>query len=200
MRINDTQTSAMMGKQNQAVESKGLKAKEAAELTAQTTTDVSSSTDTFTKSTASASVTYSKESTYVPSENMSSEAIDMAQISHDQTQNFQKMLMNMIGKEFDGISASLFEGITISAEDALAAQESVSEGGEWSAENVAKNIIDMAKALSGGDPEKIELLKEAVVKGFEAAEKAWGGEMPEITSNTFDLVMQGFDDWANESK
>ena len=56
----------------------------------------------------------------------------------------------------------------------------------------------MAKALSGGDVSKLELLKNAVIKGFEAAETTWGGKLPSITDETYDLIMKGFDEWAKE--
>ena len=70
----------------------------------------------------------------------------------------------------------------------------IAPGGEWSPEVVAGNILDMAKALSGGDASKINLLKDAVKKGFAEAEKAWGGKLPSITDETYDLVMKGFDE------
>ena len=43
-------------------------------------------------------------------------------------------------------------------------------------------------------------MKNAVIKGFQAAEKEWGGKLPSITDETYDLIMKGFDEWANEGK
>lgn len=82
----------------------------------------------------------------------------------------------------------------------LKAQEAISEDGEWGVTKTADRILNFAKALSGGDPGKIELLKNAVIKGFEAAEKVWGGKMPDITQKTYDRIMEGFDAWENEGK
>lgn len=76
------------------------------------------------------------------------------------------------------------------------AQAAVSEDGEWGVNATATRILDFAKALSGGDPAKIDLLRDAVNKGFAAAGKVWGGELPEISNQTLQKVMEGFDEWA----
>ena len=79
----------------------------------------------------------------------------------------------------------------------LAAQQAIGEDGEWGAEKTAQRILDFAKALCGGDPSKIELLRDAVQKGFSQAEKLWGGQLPDVCGHTYDRVMQLFDEWAN---
>ena len=38
----------------------------------------------------------------------------------------------------------------------------------WGVDAVATRLMDMAMALSGGDPSKAELLRDAVQKGFAA--------------------------------
>lgn len=80
----------------------------------------------------------------------------------------------------------------------LAAQGAVSEYGEWGVEQTADRILDFAKALSGGDPSKIGVLKEAVMKGFAQAQAAWGGALPDICSATYAKVRQGFDEWEKQ--
>ncbi len=73
----------------------------------------------------------------------------------------------------------------------------------WGVEKTAGRILDFAKALSGGDPSKIELLKNAAIKGFEEAMGVLGKDMdnmPQITKDTYDAVMKGFEEWANQSK
>ncbi len=79
------------------------------------------------------------------------------------------------------------------------AQKAISEGGFWSVEKTSDRIIDMAKALTGGDPSKIQSMVDAFKKGYEQATKAWGKELPEISSKTYDAVMEKFDNWANEA-
>lgn len=80
------------------------------------------------------------------------------------------------------------------------AQEMISEDGYWGVNQTSQRIMDFAMAISGGDPSKIDLLRDAVEDGFKQAEKLWGGELPEISQQTYDKVMKGFDDWAASSK
>lgn len=80
------------------------------------------------------------------------------------------------------------------------AKENISEDGYFGVEKTAKRILDFAKAISGGNPEKIELLKDAFVEGYEEAKEAFGGELPEISQKTYDKVMEGFEDWENEDE
>ena len=59
----------------------------------------------------------------------------------------------------------------------------------------SERMVNFGKALVGGNPEKIGLLKDAFIKGFEAATKSWGGALPDITKDTYDAVMDLFDKW-----
>ena len=60
-------------------------------------------------------------------------------------------------------------------------------------------IIQFATALTGGDPDKIEEMREAFKKGYKQAEKTWGGELPEISKQTYEAVMKKFDDLAAQA-
>jgi hypothetical protein len=79
------------------------------------------------------------------------------------------------------------------------AKENVSEDGYFGVEKTAKRILDFAKAISGGNPEKIQLLKDAFIEGFEEAKEIFGGELPEISEKTYEKVMEGFDEWEKEN-
>ena len=59
--------------------------------------------------------------------------------------------------------------------------------------------LDFAKALSGNDPEKADLLIDAFKKGFEDATKSWGKDLPDISQRTYDAVLDKFDKWKNGS-
>lgn len=76
------------------------------------------------------------------------------------------------------------------------AQALISDDGYWGIDKTSQRILDFAKALSGGNPDKIELLRNAVEAGFKQAESLWGGELPDISYKTYDKIMQGFDEWA----
>ena len=42
-------------------------------------------------------------------------------------------------------------------------------------------------------------MREAFKKGYKQAEKTWGGELPEISKQTYDAVMAGFDKMAEDA-
>jgi hypothetical protein len=80
------------------------------------------------------------------------------------------------------------------------AQAMIAEGGEYSAEKVSDRIVNFAKAISGGDKSKLDLLKAAIDRGFEAAEADFGDELPDISKETHRLIMAKLDDWAKEDE
>lgn len=80
------------------------------------------------------------------------------------------------------------------------AQEEISENGYWGVKQTSERILSFAKALTGGDPSKIDAMRDAFEKGFAQATKAWGQDLPGISSQTYDAVMKGFDDWAKEGQ
>ena len=79
------------------------------------------------------------------------------------------------------------------------AQADIAEDGYWGVNQTSDRIIDFAKALTGGDPSKIEDMRDAFKKGYEQAEKTWGGKLPDISKQTYDAVMEKFDKMAEEA-
>ena len=67
----------------------------------------------------------------------------------------------------------------------------------WGVEQTSDRIVDFAKALSGGDPAKADTMLEAFKKGFKAATKSWGKELPDISQRTYDAVLKKMDAWKN---
>lgn len=115
----------------------------------------------------------------------------------------EKIMMgqgNAIGTADDIWSFLRTGNFTVDAATKAQAQADIAEDGYWGVNQTSDRIIDFAKALCGGDPDKIEEMREAFEKGFKQAEKTWGGELPEISKKTYDAVMEKFDAWANENK
>ena len=106
---------------------------------------------------------------------------------------------NAIGTADDMWSFLRTGNFTVDAATKAQAQADIAEDGYWGVEQTSDRMIDFAKALSGGDPDKIEEMREAFKKGFKLAEEKWGGELPEISQKTYDATMKKFDDWAAES-
>ena len=103
---------------------------------------------------------------------------------------------NAIGTADDIWSFLRTGNFTVDAATKAQAQADIAEDGYWGVEQTSDRMIDFAKALSGGDPSKIEEMREAFEKGFKMAEKKWGGELPEISKKTYDAVMKKFDELA----
>lgn len=87
--------------------------------------------------------------------------------------------------------------IKITPELRAEARRLVSEGGEFSIENTSTRLVDFAKAISGGDKSKIDALRENIKKGYAEAQKAFGGELPEISKKTLEMTMKKLDEWQN---
>ncbi len=79
------------------------------------------------------------------------------------------------------------------------AQADIAEDGYWGVNQTSDRIIQFATALTGGDPDKIEEMREAFKKGYAQAEKTWGGELPELSKQTYEAVMKKFDDLAAQA-
>lgn len=106
---------------------------------------------------------------------------------------------NAIGTA-DDMWAFLRKGeFTVDAATKAQAQADIAEDGYWGVEATSDRILDFAKALTGGDPSKIEEMREAFEKGFKQATETWGGELPEISQKTYEAVMSKFDAWSAEA-
>ena len=53
--------------------------------------------------------------------------------------------------------------------------------------------------MTGGDPSKLNDMMEAFKKGYEQAEKTWGGKLPEISQQTYDAVIEKFNSLMDEA-
>ena len=100
----------------------------------------------------------------------------------------------------DSMWSFLADGnFTVDEETQKQAQADIAEDGYWGVEQTSDRILDFAKALSGNDPEKADLLIDAFKKGLEDATKSWGKDLPDISQRTYDAVLEKFDKWKNGS-
>lgn len=96
----------------------------------------------------------------------------------------------------------LQEGQTVKVDDQARAEAAkmIADDGPLGAEKTAERIFQFAKAISGGDQGKLDKLKEAIEAGYKAAEKAFGGELPEISKRTMALVNSKLDAWEKDGQ
>ena len=120
-----------------------------------------------------------------------------------QLQSIVEKLMSQQGDTFNkanGIWSVLASGnLKVDAATQAQAQKDIAEDGYWGVEQTSDRIIDFANALTGGDPDKIEEMREAFKKGYKQAEETWGGQLPDISQRTYDAVMEKFDKMAEEA-
>lgn len=103
-------------------------------------------------------------------------------------------------KKVDDIWSFLSSGdFTVDPATKLQAQADIAEDGYWGVSQTSQRILDFATALTGGDPSKIEEMRSAFEKGYKLAEKKWGGNLPDISQQTYDAVQKGFDKMAEDA-
>lgn len=110
----------------------------------------------------------------------------------------QGLSYDQIMEKYDGKLKEFYQNLEVDSATRLNAQREIAEDGFWGVKQTSERAIEFAKAISGGDPSKIALLKAAIEEGYKAAEKAWGGELPEISKQTQAATLKGLEDWANE--
>ncbi|MBQ8822473.1 MAG: hypothetical protein IJZ82_07505 [Lachnospiraceae bacterium] len=129
----------------------------------------------------------------------------LKQDAENRMATFKKMIADMMSKQAgtfgtatdDAMWKFLASGdFTVDAATKAQAQADIAEDGYWGVEQTSDRIIDFAVALTGGDPDKVEEMREAFKKGYAQAEETWGGKLPEISQKTYDAVMKKFDELA----
>lgn len=66
--------------------------------------------------------------------------------------------------------------------------------GYWGVEKTSQRILDFVLNGAGTDPEKLKAGREGVVRGLREAEKAWGGELPQISYDTIEKALSTIDE------
>ena len=84
---------------------------------------------------------------------------------------------------------------TADADTIAQAKKDISEDGYWGVSQTSDRIFSFASALAGGDETQMKKMKAAVEDGFKEATKAWGKDLPGISTDTYDATMKKFDDW-----
>ena len=86
------------------------------------------------------------------------------------------------------------EEVEVDEQARLEVQDLIGPDGILGVEAVSQRIVDFAIALSGGDKSKLGALRKAIDEGFKAAEQVLG-ELPEISKETYNRIMEKLDAW-----
>lgn len=147
--------------------------------------------------------TDSVKKTYTPDTNL----INKLKADADaRTAQLRSLVEQMLGKQANtfGQATDIWQFLrsgnyTVDPATKAQAQADIAEDGYWGVNQTSDRIIQFANALTGGDPDKIEEMREAFKKGYKQAEKTWGGSLPDISQRTYDAVMKKFDKLAEEA-
>ncbi|MGQ5521735.1 hypothetical protein ACUHMQ_00580 [Chitinimonas sp. PSY-7] len=124
----------------------------------------------------------------------------MLEESEKEVARFMSQLRGIINEQ--GLSWNkVFSGeqkLTASAEEIYAAKQAIAEDGEWGVRKTAERILNFALFTAGGDAGKLDKVRSAVQAGFDAAREELGGQLPQISEDTYKTVMAEFDRWQQE--
>lgn len=141
--------------------------------------------------------TTSSTKKYTPNTELIAKLKADAEARSAQFQSLVEQMLAKQGKTFQNagdIYSILASGnFTVDPATKAQAQADIAEDGYWGVKQTSQRILDFANALTGGDPDKIEEMRNAFLKGYKQAEKTWGGKLPDISQKTYAAVLEGFD-------
>lgn len=152
---------------------------------------ISKKQDVFEKSN---DTTVEESITYAPPKKLTEEQVN--ELKNQMKQSMIDLAKQMLNQQVSIANRQDFEelakklGIGTTPE---AAAEAISETGQWGVDAVSTRLIDMAMLLSGGDVEKVGILREAIQKGF--AEVGGLDSLPQVCQDTYHETMKRLDYW-----
>ncbi|MBR8464555.1 hydrogenase-4 component G [Campylobacter sp. faydin G-24] len=86
-----------------------------------------------------------------------------------------------------------YNGKAISELSVDEANALVGEDGYFGIQNTADRLSNFVLNGAGDDLNKLKVGREGILNGFKQAQKAWGGELPEISQKTIDKALEIID-------
>ncbi len=146
------------------------------------------------------SVTYKNVSNNKLSSDQVKSLQEEANKATESLRNLVKELILKQNKNFDTSSDFLSGELGVPQESIAVAQDAISDDGDFGIGAVSDRLVNFAIAVSGGDKSKLAELTAAIDKGFSAAKKALGGELPDISQKTYDATMEKLNAWAKNTE
>lgn len=117
-------------------------------------------------------------------------------------ESLRRMVEELIRRQAGSVEAfkASGESLQVDEDTRLQSEMSIAEDGEFGVNAVSDRIVEFAIAVSGGDKSKLETIKTAIDKGFQAAKGILGGTLPEISNKTYDEIMRKLDEWAESEQ
>ena len=179
------------------------------ETSGKTASEETSSKGTSTKETApkeSEAASFEKNGghSYSSSATRKTYKMDTETVERLKSENEQRManlVKQMLSQQID--KSNMWERLrtgnfTADAATIKQAQADIADDGYWGVEQTSDRLVQYATALTGGDPEKLDTMIAAFEKGYAAAEKTWGGKLPELAQRTREATLKKFQDLKNQ--
>ena len=136
----------------------------------------------------------------VPEETKEGLNVSMNKLIIELTLNFKAESKNSFGTQAGvkalsdpaGIDLSAFQynGRPITDLSQDEAKALISDDGYFGVENTAQRIFDFVSGMAGDDLAKMQVAKDAVLKGFDEAKEAFGGTLPDISHRTINRALE----------
>ncbi len=138
------------------------------------------------------SISYSTESTVTYNSSMSLE-----ETKADGFDLLRGLVLNIFKEQGIDYTIPTADGeINLNEISQEEAQDVTADDGYFGVEQTSDRIVELAIGIAGGDPSRLEAIKEGVDNGFQEALDAFGGSLPDISYDTYDAVMEKLDIWA----
>lgn len=142
--------------------------------------------------------------TYSTSATRKTYTMDTETVERLRSENEQRManlVKQMLSQQID--KSNMWERLrtgnfTADAATIKQAQADIADDGYWGVEQTSDRLVQYATALTGGDPEKLDMMIAAFEKGYAAAEKTWGGTLPSIAQRTREATLKKFQDLKDQ--
>jgi hypothetical protein len=98
----------------------------------------------------------------------------------------------------DVMSLGRQTGASDSSDSISGSQSFYDSDNYWGVEKTSERISDFVLKAAGDDLELLKAGREGILKGFEEAEQAWGGELPDISYDTLTKSLDAIDEKIRE--
>lgn len=145
--------------------------------------------------------------TYEKSKEYNNTVRKMMEDAEEKTAQLKSLVERMLLKQgkvynsFEDMLQKLAKGeIEVDPEVAEQAKKNIAEDGYWGVEQTSERLVSFAKALTGDDPTKADLMIEAVKKGYEQAGKAYDTDsLPDICRKTLEATIEKLTSWRDSA-
>ncbi len=108
--------------------------------------------------------------------------------------NDQNALFHFNQLDDEKKASLLYQNKPISELSAEEANQLISDDGYFGIAKTSQRIGDFVLKGAGNDLDRLKSGREGILRGFQEAEKAWGGKLPQISYETLEKSLEAIDE------